>query len=160
MHGKRDTTLGCSHNVHEILLAHARTCFQMLRSAHVPHKSLGAANMSLQLVFYDPDGYQHAFRDMWYPVGLSDPSAFHIVLSNSVAHFNSARIANGGQPSAENEEMLHYDLAIHCVNDRIGRAAYQVTDGIIGAIAGFICYNVCLPRHVFWRTRLTAKISI
>jgi hypothetical protein len=134
--------------------------FQMLRRAHVPRKSLGTANMSLQLVFYDPDGYQHAFRDMWYPVGLSDPSAFHIVLSNSVAHFNSARIANGGQPSAENEEMLHYDLAIRCVNDRIGNAAYQVTDGIIGAITGFICHNVCSPRYVFRRTRLTTKLSI
>jgi hypothetical protein len=134
--------------------------FQTHCRAHEPHESLITANVSLQLVFYDPDGYQHAFRDIWYPVGLSDPSAFHIVLSNSVAHLNSARIANGGQPSAENEEMLHYDLAIHCVNDRLGRAAHQVTDGIIGAIAGFICYNVCSPRCVFWRTRLTTKFSI
>ena len=134
--------------------------FQMLRRAHEPRESLVTANVSLSLVFYDPDGYQHAFRDMWCPVGLSDPSAFHIVLSSSVAHFNSARIANGGQPSAENEEMLHYGLAIRCVNDRIGNAAYQVTDGIIGAITGFICYNVCLSRYVFRRTRLTAKPSI
>ena len=83
--------------------------FQMHCKALDPHKSLIMANVSLQLVFYDPDGYQHAFRDIWYPVGLSDPSAFHIVivLSNSIAHLNSARIANGGQPSAVNEEMLH-----------------------------------------------------
>jgi len=37
-------------------------------------------NEADQLVFRDVDGTQRAMRPFWYPLGLEDPAAMHMIL--------------------------------------------------------------------------------
>lgn len=45
--------------------------------------------------------------------------------------------------------MIHYDLALRSVNERIKIPVDRISDSIIGAIAGFICHNVrSSPKYI------------
>ncbi|OCL03553.1 hypothetical protein AOQ84DRAFT_442662 [Glonium stellatum] len=92
---------------------------------------LGAGEVDpfVRTIFRATGANQRALRDAWYPVGLSDMAAFHIVLSNSAAHLHIMR--NGLNFTREDiEDTAHQALAIRSVNERLTDPKYRY---IVGA---------------------------
>jgi hypothetical protein len=80
-------------------------------------------------------------RDAWFSVGLADEAAFFQVISNSALHLQS--IKNKRHHPKDNSESMHYHtLALKSVYSRIGAGEPSTTDGMIGAISGFMAYSV------------------
>ncbi|KAM3075023.1 hypothetical protein ACMFMG_007516 [Clarireedia jacksonii] len=80
------------------------------------------------------------FREFWYPLGLADAAAMHLILSNVSRHLDRLR----GQPGENTDAVTHYISAIKSVNTRLKSMSTSdagMTDGIMGAILGFMCHD-------------------
>jgi hypothetical protein len=77
----------------------------------------------------------------WISVGASDSSAFFLTLAN-------AAILIAGQENTdfhENPEFLkYYTTALRSVNSRLLGPVEKISEGLIGAILGFVCHDVRL----------------
>jgi hypothetical protein len=93
-------------------------------------------------------------RSDWFAVGISDEAAFNIVLSNSAAHFDQLRGVGLGQKGLETEK--YHLIALRSINQRLTQHNLEVTDNLIGAVAGFICHNVSIS---IWYARSVVDIS-
>jgi hypothetical protein len=94
-------------------------------------------------VFDDRYGNTPPFRDTWFPVGMMGPASFNQVLSN--ASLNLAFLKNTNNPPETMESLKYHARAIQLVNERISKSKGPATDGIIGALVGFACYDVSYP---------------
>jgi hypothetical protein len=71
---------------------------------------------------------------------LFDVAAFHIILANSAAHLDRERGLEFGQKSVEADK--YHFLALQSINERIAGPASDISEGLIGAVAGFLVHNV------------------
>jgi len=81
-------------------------------------------------------------RSEWFAVGLFDVATFHMVLSNSAAHIDQLRGAKAGEKGVDAEK--YHLLALQSINQRLARPELDVTEGLISAVAGFVCHAVCI----------------
>jgi hypothetical protein len=95
------------------------------------------------VVFQDPDSQQRPLRDAWFTVGLEDEAAFLQVLANSALYLDSMR--NNGRIAKETSDSMRYHArALVSVQERMKMGDGAVSDGLIGAVTGFMCHAVCL----------------
>ena len=81
-------------------------------------------------------------RIIWISVGMSDRSAFQLSLAHSallMARQDDPRIQEN------NEALKYYTNALNSVNNRLCDPTDNTSEGIIGAILGFCCYEVRFP---------------
>ncbi|RDW61496.1 hypothetical protein BP5796_11388 [Coleophoma crateriformis] len=77
------------------------------------------------------------FRDFWFPLGLVDAAAMHQILSNTAMHLNALR----GRSDDVRAALEYNTAAIKSVNRRLPDASQNTSDGILGAILGFMCHD-------------------
>jgi len=76
---------------------------------------------------------------MWITIAMSDSSAFHITL----AHASNLLAQEHNQWTGETtESMKHYTTSLHAVSKRLQDPVDSTSDGVIGAILGFACFDV------------------
>jgi hypothetical protein len=73
-------------------------------------------------------------RALWITIAMSDSSAFHLTLAHA-----SQFLAEAGETS---ESMKHYTTSVRTVSRRLRDPVDGISDGIIGTILGFVCYDV------------------
>lgn len=96
------------------------------------------------------------FREFWYPLGLVDEAAMHLVLANAAIHLSVLR----GQGSEDAGAVVHYLSAIKSVNRRLGSLGTfdaGTADGVMGAILG-VCCCVPLITYDFWLICATVHV--
>ncbi|PQE04630.1 tachykinin family protein [Rutstroemia sp. NJR-2017a BBW] len=99
----------------------------------------------VHFIWQASDTAAHPFRQFWYPLGLVDAAAMHLVLSNAAVQLDVLR----GEPSEGPGAVMHYLSAITSVNRRLSSLETSpegLTDGILGAILGFMCHDVLALR--------------
>ena len=79
------------------------------------------------------------YRDGWLLVGLADPAAFQQVLSMFAFHMYSLY-----HHIPVWESLSYHDLAVKSVKERLLDPALGVSDGVVGAVIGFVCQTVGL----------------
>jgi hypothetical protein len=87
-------------------------------------------------------------RSTWFSVGLYDSATFNMILSNSAAHLDQLRGIKDGERGLEAEK--YHLIALQSVTKRLAEPNLDVTDGLIGGVAGFICHNVSLVSSVLF----------
>lgn len=87
------------------------------------------------------------YRDGWLLVGLADAAAFQQVLSMFVIHMCSLY-----HHIPIWESLSYHELAVKSVKERLSDPALSVSDGIVGAVIGFVCHTVGLIRNrQYWQ---------
>ncbi|PQE23356.1 Citrate synthase protein [Rutstroemia sp. NJR-2017a WRK4] len=98
--------------------------------------SMGVKQHELvHFIWQASDTAAHPFRQFWYPLGLVDAAAMHLVLSNAAVQLDVLR----GEPAEGPGAVMHYLSAITSVNRRLSSLETSPegpTDGILGAILG------------------------
>ena len=79
------------------------------------------------------------FREVWFPLALADPAAFHQTLGHSVMHLAHLRQSTGKDTSLA---IAHYAAAVRSVNERLADPILGIDDGIIAAIIALACHDV------------------
>jgi hypothetical protein len=118
----------------ELVSSSTMVCFYL--------RILPCRNTNLNSVFDGRYGNTPPFRDAWFPVGMMDPASFNQVLSN--AAFNIVFLKSLNNPPETVEAMKYHAKALSPVNQRIANAKIAASDGMIGAVIGFACYDVSL----------------
>ncbi|RDW77655.1 hypothetical protein BP6252_05708 [Coleophoma cylindrospora] len=90
------------------------------------------------------------FRDFWFPLGLVDAAAMQQILSNSAMHLNALR----GLLDDAGTALEYHTAAIKSVNGRLSDASQNTSDGILGAILGFMCHDQMDNRYDHWTIHL------
>lgn len=69
--------------------------------------------------------------------------------ANSAAHLDCLRGKHGPKQGFEESELAtrHYVLALGDIRRRFEDPNIPVTDGLMSAVTGMICHNVCLPTY-------------
>jgi hypothetical protein len=81
-------------------------------------------------------------------MGLSDAAAWHITMANAVI-FRSMKPGDLKPEFFTNTEaMKWYTLSLKSISKRLADPTERNKEGLIVAIAGFICHDVCLS---LWR---------
>ncbi|KAI9742129.1 MAG: hypothetical protein M1834_000519 [Cirrosporium novae-zelandiae] len=77
------------------------------------------------------------YREVWYPLSVGDPAAFHQVLSNFCLHLDYKQKMDG---TYEKEgSIAHHALAVTSMTSRLSDPVFQISDGAIGTVIGFAC---------------------
>lgn len=83
------------------------------------------------------------FRTPWLSIGLADAASWYITLANTAL----ARNMKPGDPKPEfetdTEAMRLYTKSLQSVSKRLADPNERGKEGLIGAITGFICHDVC-----------------
>jgi hypothetical protein len=91
--------------------------------------------------------HANKLRDCWYPVGLSSPAAFYVILANA-QNFVYHRM-HGGFPSCDNAPALkYYHNALRSASMMMDDPSNHMSDEMIGAIASFMGYLVSTPHRM------------
>ncbi|KAI3322111.1 hypothetical protein HD806DRAFT_501013 [Xylariaceae sp. AK1471] len=81
------------------------------------------------------------FRFPWLFMGLSDASAWHITMANAVI-FKTMKPGDAKPEFGTNTEALKwYTLSLESISKRLADPTERSKEGIIVAIAGFICHD-------------------
>ncbi|KAK6608040.1 hypothetical protein H4I96_04275 [Botrytis cinerea] len=96
---------------------------------------------------WDPSQCFQPFRDFWFPLGTNDSAAMHLVLSNAALHLNALR----GNLDEGRDSMMYHHSAVRSVNRRLANFAVEHSDGIMGAILGFMCHEQILSSAETWK---------
>jgi len=122
---------------------------------HAIYRSLGAglglnpfqsfpithdANTTRLLQFLLDDATK-AYRPMhaiWMSVALTDPGAFYLMLANAATAMSERQ----GQEDIESTR--YYTLSLSLLNKRMNDPQHTVCEGMMAAILGFACLDVCL----------------
>ncbi|KAF7861415.1 hypothetical protein EAF04_007980 [Stromatinia cepivora] len=91
--------------------------------------------------------WDQPFRDFWFPLGTNDPAAMNLVLANASLHLNILR----GIKKESRDSMMYHLSAVRSVNRRLENFAVEQSDGIMGAILGFICHDHILSDPKTWK---------
>jgi hypothetical protein len=106
-------------------------------------------------VFHDVDSTQRPMRSAWFSVGFYGSTPFNMILSNSAAHLDLLRGFNERGPDSEKYHLL----ALQSITRRLAQPDLEVTDELIGGVAGFICHNVfLLCQPLFLHTKYLQSI--
>ncbi|CAD6444759.1 8d51ae04-a27f-4779-9a09-9a9d47a223f1 [Sclerotinia trifoliorum] len=102
-----------------------------------------------ELVHYIWDSSQgvQPFRDVWFPLAISDPAAMNVVLANASLHINYLR----GNKKESRDAMMYHLSAVRSVNRRLPNFAVEQSEGILGAILGFMCHDQILFNPKTWK---------
>ncbi|OCL09727.1 hypothetical protein AOQ84DRAFT_353898 [Glonium stellatum] len=84
-------------------------------------------------------------RVIWISVGMSDRSAFQLSLASSA--FFMAR-QNDPQVQENTESLGYYTAALSSVNGRLLDPTESTSEGLIGAILGFCCYDCTVRQNL------------
>ena len=103
------------------------------------------------------------YRETWYWIALENAASFYQVLSNFALHILSITTAIANRSAKRknhfisDEESLGYHLmAVKHVNSKLGslKEGDWIDDGIIGAVAGFVCYAHLTQDWTAWRSHM------
>jgi hypothetical protein len=80
------------------------------------------------------------FKDSWLPAGMSDPAAFHQILSNIAM---SISIVHGQGVILDNPiAVAHNSLAVRTVNHRLSHPVEGISDGTLTSVLALTCHSV------------------
>ncbi|KAF7890042.1 uncharacterized protein EAF02_002457 [Botrytis sinoallii] len=102
-----------------------------------------------ELVYHiwDPSQCFQPFRDFWFTLGTNDSAAMHLMLSNVVLHLNTLK----GNRDEDRDSIMYHLSAVRSVNRRLAHFAVENSDGILGAILGFMCHDHLLSNPERWK---------
>ncbi|TGO36232.1 hypothetical protein BHYA_0131g00100 [Botrytis hyacinthi] len=102
-----------------------------------------------ELVYHiwDPSQCFQPFRDFWFPLGTNDSAAMHLMLANAALHLNALK----GNRDEDRESMTYHLSAVRSVNRRLANFTVERSDGILGAILGFMCHDHLLSNPKRWK---------
>lgn len=88
-----------------------------------------------------------AFRFLWLKLAIQDPAARQLTLAN--AALASANRYRGDEPyglvTEHPEAIVYYSKSLVAVETRLAMTEKNITEGLIIAVLGFSCYDVCDP---------------
>jgi hypothetical protein len=94
-----------------------------------------------RLVFRVNTNHSTLLRGSWYPVGLSAPATFHLVLANSQRFIHKQ--LHGSFDSTNNTLSLsHYTEALKLFRKKMSDPRHIMSDELIGTVAAFMCHDV------------------
>jgi hypothetical protein len=96
-------------------------------------------------------------RSQWFTMGFLDVAGFYIILSNAAAHRDQLQGVKEGEKGIEAEK--YHLLALERVNSQLAQTDLGVSDGLIGAVSGFVCHNVSIG-HTYFGIKLTPYQSV
>ncbi|TEY43686.1 hypothetical protein BOTCAL_0363g00070 [Botryotinia calthae] len=96
---------------------------------------------------WNPSQCFQPFRDFWFPLGTNDSAAMHLVLSNAALHLDALR----GNIDENRDSMIYHLSAVRSVNRRLANFAVENSNGIMGAILGFMCHDQILSSTETWK---------
>ncbi|TGO22374.1 hypothetical protein BPAE_0170g00070 [Botrytis paeoniae] len=96
---------------------------------------------------WDPSQCFQPFRDFWFPLGTNDSAAMHLMLANVALHLNALK----GNRDEDRESMTYHLSAVRSVNRRLANFTVERSDGIMGAILGFMCHDHLLSNPERWK---------
>ncbi|KAF7908761.1 uncharacterized protein EAF01_004516 [Botrytis porri] len=96
---------------------------------------------------WDPSQCFQPFRDFWFPLGTNDSAAMHLMLANVALHLNALK----GNRDEDRDSMKYHFSAIRSVNRRLAHFEVENSDGILGAILGFMCHDHLLSNSERWK---------
>ncbi|KAE9988306.1 hypothetical protein EG328_011679 [Venturia inaequalis] len=102
----------------------------------------------LSMIFRDVDCTQYAHRYEWFSVALIDEATMLLVLSNSAAHRDRVNGLPIGQKSPDAHEL--YLRALESVNRRLLKPEPEISEGLVGAIAGLMTHNDIVGNFEEW----------
>lgn len=78
-------------------------------------------------------------------MGLSDAAAWHITLANAASYRTASTLPPGStaEYSCSVEAMKWYTLSLASITKRLADPNEKDKEGLIVAITGFICHDVC-----------------
>ncbi|KAL8746750.1 MAG: hypothetical protein Q9190_001268 [Brigantiaea leucoxantha] len=95
------------------------------------------------------------YRKGWLPIGMTDVAAFQQVLSMFVLHLHS--LGHGQKMGFPINESLSLNaMAIKSVKDRLMDPSQIITDGVLGAVIGFICHAHLTQDFDRWHMHMNA----
>ncbi|KZF20166.1 hypothetical protein L228DRAFT_284902 [Xylona heveae TC161] len=109
-------------------------------------------------IFDDRHANFQPFRDIWFPLALSDGAAFHQLLSNSALHITSLRPIDRQREAFE--ALSHHAVALMCVQNRLADPTVAISDGIIASIIGFACHDHMTSNFETWRVHMNGLKKI
>lgn len=101
---------------------------------------IGSANW--RKVFDDTNVNVKPYRDAFFPIGLTDPAAFHQVLANLALYLRRVRNSPKSEDYETQEALVHQMKALQLVNKKIADPGESTSDGVIGAIISLACVTV------------------
>ncbi|TGJ85403.1 hypothetical protein E0Z10_g3382 [Xylaria hypoxylon] len=91
-------------------------------------------------LFADARSSYHPFLLPWLSIGLSDAAAWYITLANAVVFRNMKPGDAKPEFNTNTEAMKWYTLSLQSISKRLADPRER-TEGLIGAITGFICHD-------------------
>jgi hypothetical protein len=86
------------------------------------------------------DPHLRPFKDIWYPISVSDPAFFYEILSNISAHVSTLRNSSQNRDNCPQAIDLH-SRAINSVRTRLLDPILGISDGVIGTVLAFACFS-------------------
>jgi hypothetical protein len=86
------------------------------------------------------DPHLRPFKDIWYPISVSDPAFFYEILSNMSAHIFTLRNSSQNRDNCPQAINLH-SRAINSVRTRLLDPILGISDGVIGTVLAFACFS-------------------
>ncbi|KAF1988955.1 hypothetical protein K402DRAFT_327329 [Aulographum hederae CBS 113979] len=110
----------------------------------------------VKTVVYDSTQHYRPMLKIWVTIALSDPSAFHLLLSHAALFRSSGKMFSKPYDDVEenDEAVKHYTLSLRSVSSRLHDAADGVSEGLIGSIVGFACHDVQVCNFERWRVHM------
>lgn len=87
------------------------------------------------------------FRDIWFPIAAADPAAMNVVLANASLHLNHIR----GIKTESRDAMMYHLSAVRSVNRRLANFVVEHSEGLMGAILGFMCHDQIVSDPKTWK---------
>lgn len=109
------------------------------------------------------------FRFTWITMGLSDSAAWYITLANAALYRDFKAGTQKPEYYTNSDAMKWYTKSLSNITKRLQDPAETDGEGLVVAITGFICHDVCLHRrHILFvidlltihRPRLEPLIAI
>jgi hypothetical protein len=96
------------------------------------------------------------FKESWLPAAMSDPAAFHQILSNIAL---SISIVRGQGVILDNPvSVAHNSLAVRTVNNRLSDPVEGISDGTMTSVLGMTCHSVS-TRCISSRKRISQELN-
>lgn len=106
----------------------------------------GAVKTDARLVFAEAASSYRPFRSPWLALGLRDAAAWYITLAYG-AIFREVKPGFEEFDSALTERGAKwYSLCIQSISTRLKDPSQRSNEGVISAVTGFVCHDVCSPR--------------
>jgi hypothetical protein len=78
------------------------------------------------------------FRNEWYSLATTDPTAFYLYLANAAILHSQITQQDNNYESAK-----YLGICLSQVVERLGKEIARVSPGLMLTILGFACYDVC-----------------